>query len=64
MLKTDAIFWRKTLERRMTDKVKWNMDIREGGERLKGQEKKKRKQSTCISSLIFVITVSRSSFWY
>ena len=56
MLKTDAIFWRKALERRMTDKVKQNKGIREDGERLKGQEKEENK-NTCISSLIFFIII-------
>ena len=38
------IFWGKTQEREMTDKVKKNKDIREDEERLKGQEKKENRK--------------------
>ena len=61
MLKTDAMFWIKTLERRMTDKVKQNKDIREDGGRLKGQEKKEsRKYLHFIFNLFYHYTLLTS----
>ena len=44
MLKTDANILGKTNERKVTDKVKKNKDIREDEERLKGQEKKENRK--------------------
>ena len=40
MLSTDANLQSKTQERKMTDKIKKNKDIKEDEDRPKGQEKK------------------------
>ena len=45
-------------EKKITDQVKKNKDIKENEERLKGQEKKENiEHCTCISSLIFLIII-------
>ena len=63
MLKTDANILGKTNERKVTDKVKKNKDIREDEERLKGQEKKEnRKYFHFIFNIFYHYTVLRSSF--
>ena len=63
MLKTDANILGKTNERKVTDKVKKNKDIREDEERLKGQEKKENRQYMHFTfNLFYHYTVLRNSF--
>ena len=56
MLRTDANLWGKTQERKMTDQVKKNKDIKEDEERLKGQEKKENRKYLHFA-LIFLIII-------
>ena len=52
------IFEGKTQERKMTDQIKKNMDIKEDQESLKKQEKKNKKiDKISISPLIFFIII-------
>ena len=63
MLRTDANLWGKTQERKMTDQIKKNKDIKEDEESLKGWEKKEnRNYLHFIFNLFYYYTVLRSSF--
>ena len=56
MLRTDANLWGEAQERKMTDQVKKNKDIKEDEERLKGQEKKENTKYLHFT-LIFLIII-------
>ena len=50
------IFGRKTQERKMTDHIKKNKDIKDKGRQRTG-EREEKKENTCISFLIFLIII-------
>ena len=50
------IFGRKTQERKMTDHIKKNKDIKDEGRQRTG-ERQEKKENTCISFLIFLIII-------
>ena len=56
MLRTNANLWGEAQERKMTDQVKKNKDIKEDKERLKGQEKKENTKYLHFT-LIFLIII-------
>ena len=56
MLRTNANLWGETQERKMTDQVKKNKDIKKDEERLKGQRKKKNRKYLHFT-LIFLIII-------
>ena len=56
MLRTNANLWGETQERKMTDQVKKNKDIKKDEERLKGQGKKENRKYLHFT-LIFLIII-------
>ena len=65
MLRVDGNLWGKTQERKVTDHIKKNKDIKKAEQRLKEQEKKKlksRKYLYFIFNLFGHYTVLRCSF--
>ena len=64
MLRTDRNLWGETQERKMTDQIKRNKNLKEDEERLKEWEKKikSRKYLHFIFNLFYHFTVLRSRF--